>query len=63
MPGVLETQPPTGQLSVESSEVDVTDKNGTTTVLFNEQTNYVPKRTIITVRHTQTNKENGLTTT
>lgn len=35
--------------SGESSKVNVADEKGAT-VLFNEQTNYVPKRTIITVR-------------
>ncbi|CEJ55374.1 Putative Permeases of the major facilitator superfamily [Penicillium brasilianum] len=46
MTGVLEN--PAGHSSPESLEVDVADKNGTH-VLFNEQTNYVPKRTIITI--------------
>jgi hypothetical protein len=43
-------QSPSGNSSPDGSEVnvDVADKNGTH-VVFNEQTNYVPKRTIITV--------------
>lgn len=40
MTGVLENSKPTEDVAVE--------KNGTN-VTFNEQTNYVPKRTIITV--------------
>lgn len=40
MTGVLENSKPTEDIAVE--------KNGTN-VTFNEQTNYVPKRTIITV--------------
>jgi hypothetical protein len=47
MSGVL--QNPSGHSSSDVSvNVDVADKNGTH-VVFNEQTNYVPKRTIITV--------------
>lgn len=38
--------------SSEDSKVNVAGENGAT-VLFNEQTNYVPKRTIITVRGKQ----------
>lgn len=65
MPGVVETQTSPGQSTPESSEVGVTEKNeASTTVLFNEQTNYVPKRTIITVRLAQTKRtENSLTMT
>lgn len=40
MTGVLQSSKPTEDVAVE--------KNGTN-VTFNEQTNYVPKRTIITV--------------
>lgn len=46
MPGVLENR--SGHSSPDSSDVGLADKNGAQ-VLFNEQTNYVPKRTIITV--------------
>jgi hypothetical protein len=46
MPGVLENR--SGHSSPNSSDADLADKNGAQ-VLFNEQTNYVPKRTIITV--------------
>lgn len=56
MTGVLEN--PAGHSSPESLEVDVADKNGTH-VLFNEQTNYVPKRTIITVSLCQLNLHRG----
>lgn len=43
MPGVLDNR------SGHSSSSSLADKTGAQ-VLFNEQTNYVPKRTIITVR-------------
>ncbi|CAI7619747.1 unnamed protein product [Penicillium pancosmium] len=46
MPGVLENR--SGHSSPNSSDADLADKNGAQ-VLFNEQTNYVPKRTIITI--------------
>lgn len=46
MAGVLENK--SGHSSPNSSDADLADKNGAQ-VLFNEQTNYVPKRTIITV--------------
>lgn len=48
MAAVLEN--PSGQSSADSSAVDLAgaDKNAAVLV-FNEQTNYVPKRTIITV--------------
>ncbi|KAJ5175337.1 uncharacterized protein N7482_001214 [Penicillium canariense] len=46
MPGVLEHPPALS--NPDSSGVDLADKNGTR-VMFNEQTNYVPKRTIITI--------------
>lgn len=56
MTGVLEN--PSDNSSPDGSEVDVADKNGTH-VLFNEQTNYVPKRTIITVSLCQINLHRG----
>lgn len=48
MAGVLENR--SGHSSADSSAGDLADadKNGAV-VLFNEQTNYVPRRTIITV--------------
>ncbi|KAJ5397758.1 hypothetical protein N7509_005871 [Penicillium cosmopolitanum] len=46
MPGVLENR--SGHSSPNCSDADLADKNGAR-VLFNEQTNYVPKRTIITI--------------
>ncbi|KAJ5754780.1 hypothetical protein N7533_004323 [Penicillium manginii] len=46
MSGVLENR--SGHSSPNSSDADLADKNGAQ-VLFNEQTNYVPKRTIITI--------------
>ncbi|KAJ5966473.1 hypothetical protein N7481_013187 [Penicillium waksmanii] len=46
MPGVLENR--SGHSSPNSSDADLADKNGAQ-VHFNEQTNYVPKRTIITI--------------
>ncbi|KAJ5675689.1 hypothetical protein N7462_008586 [Penicillium macrosclerotiorum] len=46
MPGVLENR--SGDSGFDSSQVDLQDKNGAQ-VVFNEQTNYVPKRTIITI--------------
>lgn len=48
MSGVIQNTP--GHSSPHGSDinVEVADKNGTR-VVFNEQTNYVPKRTIITV--------------
>lgn len=49
MPGVLENQ------SGHSSSSSV-DKDGAQ-VLFNEQTNYVPRRTIITVRFSLAGKK------
>jgi hypothetical protein len=56
MTGVLDN--PSGHSSPESSEVEVADKNGTH-VHFNEQTNYVPKRTIITVSPCRINLHRG----
>ena len=48
MAAVLENPP--GQSSADSSAVDLASEDKNTAVLvFNEQTNYVPKRTIITV--------------
>jgi hypothetical protein len=54
MAGVLKNR--SDHSSADSSAVDLADKNGAT-VLFNEQTNYVPKRTIITVRDRMESKE------
>ncbi|KAK5788552.1 hypothetical protein VI817_009510 [Penicillium citrinum] len=46
MPGVLEK--PSGHSSPDSSHADLANQNGAQ-IVFNEQTNYVPKRTIITI--------------
>lgn len=54
MPGVLEKK--SDQPSAESSEVKLADKNEPT-VFLNEQTNYVPKRTIITVGQTSKHRK------
>lgn len=59
MPGVLEKQ--SDQPSAESSEVKLADKNEAT-VFLNEQTNYVPKRTIITVGQTSKHRKYAIGT-
>lgn len=52
MSGVLQNTSGHSSPTGSDGNVDVADKNGTH-VVFNEQTNYVPKRTIITVSHYQ----------
>lgn len=58
MTGVLDST--SGHSSSNSSEVVINsaDKDGTH-IMFNEQTNYVPKRTIITVSLHQLNVYRG----
>lgn len=48
MPGVLENSSSDSSPGGSDANINVANKNGVQ-VVFNEQTNYVPKRTIITV--------------
>jgi hypothetical protein len=48
MPGVFKNPPGDYSPGGSDANIDVANKNGVQ-VVFNEQTNYVPKRTIITV--------------